>query len=88
MGQRRQRHAGAKMFYCFYFSAVTGMHALHMVMNAPLLYFMNQARKNTYHPQYCAPAKLMGLYWHSPVDIVWIFLFPLLYLLGLHLGHH
>ncbi|MEZ5351351.1 MAG: cytochrome c oxidase subunit 3 family protein [Bryobacteraceae bacterium] len=77
--------AGAQMFYVFYF-VMTGMHAFHMIIGAGLLlYFINKARKNTYHTQYYGPIENMGLYWHF-VDIVWIFLFPLLYLLGLHLG--
>jgi cytochrome c oxidase subunit 3 len=81
---------GAEMFYCFYF-AMTGMHAFHMIIGAGLLiYFIRKAMKNTYHTRYYGPVENMGLYWHF-VDIVWIFLFPLLYLLGLHLhggGHH
>jgi len=77
--------AGAQMFYVFYFT-MTGMHALHMVIGAGLLlYFIYKAHKGTYHPRYFGPIENMGLYWHF-VDIVWIFLFPLLYLLGYHLG--
>jgi cytochrome c oxidase subunit 3 len=72
-----------EMFFNLYF-AMTGMHALHMIIGAGLLiYFMVQARKNRYHAHYYGPIEIMGLYWHF-VDIVWIFLFPLLYLLGLH----
>jgi cytochrome c oxidase subunit 3 len=75
---------GAQMFYCFYF-AMTGMHAIHMIIGAGLLiYFLIQARKSRYHSEYYGPVEIMGLYWHF-VDIVWIFLFPLLYLIGLHL---
>jgi cytochrome c oxidase subunit 3 len=80
--------SGAQMFYVFYF-AMTGMHALHMVIGAGLLiFFIRKAMKNTYHPRYFGPIENMGLYWHF-VDIVWIFLFPLLYLLGLAMnqGH-
>ena len=79
---------GAEMFYCFYF-AMTGMHAFHMIIGAGLLiYFLIQARRHRYHSEYYGPVEIMGLYWHF-VDIVWIFLFPLLYLLGLHLsGKH
>jgi len=73
---------GAQMFYVFYF-AMTGMHALHMVVGAGLLlYFIRQAQQGRYHAHYFGPIENMGLYWHF-VDIVWIFLFPLLYLLGL-----
>jgi cytochrome c oxidase subunit 3 len=77
--------SGAQMFYVFYF-VMTGMHALHMIIGAGLLlYFIRKAMKNTYHSQYYGPIENMGLYWHF-VDIVWIFLFPLLYLLGLTMG--
>ncbi|MEZ5398561.1 MAG: cytochrome c oxidase subunit 3 family protein [Bryobacteraceae bacterium] len=77
--------SGAQMFYVFYF-VMTGMHALHMIIGAGLLlYFIRKAMQNTYHTEYYGPIENMGLYWHF-VDIIWIFLFPLLYLLGLHLG--
>lgn len=72
-----------QMFYVIYF-AMTGIHALHMVIGigimAFLLYF---AYKGAYSPEYYAPVEMSGLYWHF-VDIVWIFLFPLLYLIGRH----
>jgi cytochrome c oxidase subunit 3 len=75
---------GQQMFYNFYF-AMTGMHALHMVIGSGLLvYFILRAHQGRYHAKYFGPVEVMGLYWHF-VDIVWIFLFPLLYLLGLHL---
>lgn len=79
-------HAGpVQMFFCFYF-AMTGMHALHMIIGAGLLiYFIIQARRGRYSPEYYGPIEVMGLYWHF-VDIVWIFLFPLLYLIGYHHG--
>ncbi len=71
----------AQMMFSFYF-AMTGMHALHMVVGVGLLvYFIFQARANKYSPEYFGPVEVMGLYWHF-VDIVWIFLFPLLYLIG------
>ena len=70
-----------ELFLCFYF-AMTGMHALHMIVGAGLLiYFIMKARANRYSPEYYGPVEIMGLYWHF-VDIVWIFLFPLLYLVG------
>jgi cytochrome c oxidase subunit 3 len=76
-----------QMFYWIYF-AMTGLHALHMiigiVMMLVLIFF---ARKGRYTPEYHAPVELGGLYWHF-VDIVWIFLFPLLYLLGAGLASH
>ena len=78
-----------QMFYWIYF-AMTGLHAFHMVIGLGLLSFLVYfAWRGRYSPEYHAPVELTGLYWHF-VDIVWIFLFPLLYLLGRHLetgGH-
>jgi cytochrome c oxidase subunit 3 len=72
-----------EMFYWIYF-AMTGMHALHMVIGAGLLTFLIIfSFKGRYDPEYHSPVEVIGLYWHF-VDIVWIFLFPLLYLLGRH----
>jgi cytochrome c oxidase subunit III len=75
-----------EMFYWIYF-AMTGMHALHMIIGAGLLTFLLYfSVKGRYGPEYHSPVEVIGLYWHF-VDIVWIFLFPLLYLLGRHLEH-
>jgi len=69
----------AMLFFLFYF-VMTGMHAVHMVIGiglmAVLLFLTRQGR---FKPSYYAPIELGGLYWHF-VDIVWVFLFPLLYL--------
>jgi cytochrome c oxidase subunit III len=75
-----------QLFMCFYWS-MTGLHALHMVIGAGLLiYFIIRAWKNHFGPEYYGPVEVMGLYWHF-VDIVWIFLFPFLYLIpGGHNG--
>ncbi len=75
-----------ELFYWIYF-AMTGMHALHMVIGAGLLTFLIIfSARGRYDPEYHSPVEVIGLYWHF-VDIVWIFLFPLLYLLGRHLEH-
>jgi cytochrome c oxidase subunit III len=75
----------AEIFFSFYF-AMTGMHALHMVIGIGLLTaLIIKARRGTFSATYNTPVELVGLYWHF-VDIVWIFLFPLLYLLGRHLS--
>jgi cytochrome c oxidase subunit 3 len=74
----------AEIFFSFYF-AMTGMHALHMIIGIGLLSVLAcQARRGRFSAIYYTPVELTGLYWHF-VDIVWIFLFPLLYLLGRHL---
>ena len=75
-----------EMFYWIYF-AMTGMHALHMIIGAGLLtYLIIFSLKRRFDPEYHSPVEVIGLYWHF-VDIVWIFLFPLLYLLGRHFHH-
>ncbi len=75
-----------EMFYWIYF-AMTGMHALHMIIGVGLmLVILYLSAKGRFSPEYYNPVEITGLYWHF-VDIVWIFLFPLLYLLGRHLEH-
>ena len=72
-----------QLFFSLYF-AMTGMHALHMVVGIGLLTVMViQSFLGRYSAEYHAPVEMVGLYWHF-VDIVWIFLFPLLYLIGRH----
>jgi cytochrome c oxidase subunit III len=74
----------AQLFFSLYF-AMTGLHALHMVIGVGIMAFiLVQARKGTYTAEYNTPVDLAGLYWHF-VDIIWIYLFPLLYLIDRHL---
>jgi cytochrome c oxidase subunit 3 len=68
-----------EIFLSLYF-AMTGLHALHMVIGFGLLSVIAwMAWKRRFSPEWYAPVEMSGLYWHF-VDIVWIFLFPLLYL--------
>ena len=72
-----------KIFFSFYF-VMTGMHALHMIIGVGImLWLIAKVRRNEINAHYFTPIELSGLYWHF-VDIVWIFLFPLLYLIGRH----
>jgi cytochrome c oxidase subunit 3 len=74
----------AQLFFSLYF-AMTGLHALHMVIGAGILsVLIYQARQGRFAPDYMTPVDVAGLYWHF-VDIIWIFLFPLLYLIDRHL---
>lgn len=76
-----------QLFYWIYFT-MTGLHALHMVVGLGIMtWLLWTAYKGRYSPEYHSPVEISGLYWHF-VDIVWIFLFPLLYLLGRHYGAH
>jgi cytochrome c oxidase subunit 3 len=69
------------MFFCFYFF-MTGLHAIHMIIGLGILAVLTvMAHRGRFNPQYYSPLEVSGLYWHF-VDIVWIFLFPLLYLIG------
>ena len=70
----------AQIFYSLYF-AMTGMHAVHMIIGIVMLsILMVMAARGRFTPEYNTPVELGGLYWHF-VDIVWIYLFPLLYLI-------
>jgi cytochrome c oxidase subunit III len=72
-----------QIYYSLYF-LMTGMHALHMIIGVSLLTFLFfRARAGAYTNGHIAPVENFGLYWHF-VDIVWIFLFPLLYLISRH----
>jgi len=73
-----QRHT--KIFYSLYF-ALTGMHAIHMIVGVGIFIVITwMAHKGRFTPEYHTPLEIAGLYWHF-VDIVWIYLFPLLYLI-------
>ncbi|MBV8817462.1 MAG: cytochrome c oxidase subunit 3 family protein [Acidobacteriaceae bacterium] len=73
----------AQILFFLYF-AMTGFHALHMVVGFGIMSTMLwMALRNRFSPEWYTPVEISGLYWHF-VDIVWIFLFPLLYLIGLH----
>jgi cytochrome c oxidase subunit 3 len=75
-----------RIFYYIYF-VMTGLHALHMIVGLGLMtWLLWKAWGGTYSSEYYMPVEMSGLYWHF-VDIVWIFLFPLLYLLGRHFLH-
>ena len=74
-----------QVFFSLYF-AMTGMHALHMIIGIVLLGWLTwRAHRGEFTEGYVAPIENFGLYWHF-VDIVWIFLFPLLYLINRHPG--
>jgi cytochrome c oxidase subunit 3 len=74
-----------RIFYWIYF-AMTMLHALHMIIGLGLMtWLLWKAWRGTFTEDYYSPVEMSGLYWHF-VDIVWIFLFPLLYLLGRHFG--
>ncbi len=71
----------AQLFFSFYF-AMTGMHALHMIIGIGIMIVLIvMAWRGRFTPDYYTPVDISGLYWHF-VDLIWIFLFPLLYLIS------
>ncbi len=69
------------IFFSIYF-LMTGLHALHIIGGMIVISLMiRKTAKNAFSSVYYTPLELTGLYWHL-VDIIWIFLFPLLYLIG------
>jgi len=72
---------GARLFFIFYFIA-TGLHGVHMLVGMGLvLWIIRRARRGHFSPDYNTPVEVVGLYW-SFVDVVWLTLFPLIYLVG------
>jgi cytochrome c oxidase subunit 3 len=71
---------GAPMFFTVYF-CMTGLHGLHVVVGMGVLtVLMVQCWRGAYDHGYTTPMELGGMYWHL-VDLIWIFLYPLLYLI-------
>jgi cytochrome c oxidase subunit 3 len=78
-----QHPGGSEIFYSLYF-CMTGLHALHMIIGLGIMTVITiMAARRQFDADYYTPVEVAGLYWHF-VDIVWIFLFPLLYLIGGH----
>jgi cytochrome c oxidase subunit 3 len=70
-----------QLFFCFYFF-MTALHALHMIIGLGIMTtLVVMSSRGRFSPEYYTPIEVSGLYWHF-VDIIWIFLFPLLYLIG------
>ena len=77
--------AQEQIFFSLYFT-MTGLHALHMIIGLGIMTVISiMAWKRQFDSSYFTPVEVSGLYWHF-VDIVWIFLFPLLYLIGYHVA--
>lgn len=71
---------GASVFFSFYFM-MTGLHGFHILCGVLVLAWITiRASKGDFGPNYYTPVDLVGLYWHL-VDLIWIYLFPLLYLI-------
>jgi len=79
--------ARAQLFYVIYF-IMTGMHALHMIIGIAIgAVYLALCAKKKYGPHKYVAIELFGFYWHF-VDIVWVFLFPMMYLISSPAGVH
>jgi cytochrome c oxidase subunit 3 len=69
------------IFFSFYFM-MTGLHGIHILGGmAAITWVFFRAKRGDFNRQYYTPVDLVGLYWHL-VDLIWIYLFPLLYLIS------
>jgi cytochrome c oxidase subunit 3 len=74
-------YPSSHIFWGLYFT-MTGIHAVHVAAGIGVIVWLwLLADKDRFSPTYYTPVEVSGLYWHL-VDIIWIFLFPILYLLG------
>ena len=77
-------HAGQVQLFLIFYFVITSLHALHLTIGIGLLGVLAfMAWRGHFSADYYVPVETSGLYWHF-IDIVWIFLFPLLYLIGTH----
>jgi cytochrome c oxidase subunit 3 len=68
------------MFFTIYF-AMTGLHGIHVAAGLLVfLWLLRRAIRGDFTPEYYGPIDFAALYWHL-VDLIWIYLFPLLYLI-------
>ena len=74
-------HANLALYFSFYF-CMTGLHGSHVLAGMVLIFWLYlRARKGHFNEKYYTPLEVVGLFWHL-VDLIWIYLFPLLYLVG------
>jgi cytochrome c oxidase subunit 3 len=79
--ERNVQPQRVKLFLLFYY-IMTGLHAVHLIIGIGLIAIVTiLAGRGRFTPAYYSPVEVSGLYWHF-VDVVWIFLLPLLYLIG------
>jgi cytochrome c oxidase subunit 3 len=74
-------HPNLAMYFSFYF-CMTGLHASHVIAGMCFItWLIVRAHRGEFNSEYFTPLECVGLFWHL-VDLIWIYLFPLLYLIG------
>jgi cytochrome c oxidase subunit 3 len=77
----RPRPSNVQIFFGIYF-LMTGLHGIHVLIGmGAIAWILVRSARGDFSPEYFTPVDFVGLYWHL-VDLIWIFLFPLLYLIG------
>jgi cytochrome c oxidase subunit 3 len=77
----RKRPSNVQIFFGIYF-LMTGLHGIHVLAGmGAIAWILRRSVRGDFSPDYFTPVDFVGLYWHL-VDLIWIFLFPLLYLIG------
>jgi cytochrome c oxidase subunit 3 len=75
------KHPKSQLFFSLYFM-MTGLHGVHVLIGMGVIaWVLKRTLRGDFSPEYYTPVELVGFYWHF-VDLVWIYLFPLLYLVG------
>lgn len=73
--------ANLALYFSFYF-LMTGLHGLHILLGMGVItWVLIRARRGEFNSEYYTPVEGVGLFWHV-IDLIWIYLFPLLYLVG------
>jgi cytochrome c oxidase subunit 3 len=76
-----KEHPKAPLFFSLYFM-MTGLHGIHVLIGMGLIaWILRRTTRGEFSSSFYTPVELVGFYWHF-VDLVWIYLFPLLYLVG------
>jgi cytochrome c oxidase subunit 3 len=76
-----KRPSNVQIFFGIYF-LMTGLHGIHVLAGmGAIAWILVRSIRGDFGPEYFTPVDFVGLYWHL-VDLIWIFLFPLLYLIG------
>lgn len=74
-------HSNLALYFSFYF-LMTGLHGSHVLVGMGLIiWMMIRTKRGEFSSEYYTPVEGVGLFWHL-VDLIWIYLFPLLYLVG------
>jgi cytochrome c oxidase subunit 3 len=79
-----ENHAPEAQLFLLFYYIMTGLHAVHLTIGIGVLgVLIWLARRGRFSSEHYSPIEVAGLYWHF-VDVIWIFLLPLLYLIGTH----